>query len=121
MARDWVASALERGHADITADDVWEEIDRGDALLWMLGIVDQKVCGAVVTRIVCDRSGRKILEISAAGGELIPGWHHTESELVRYARAQGCSAMRLQGREGWTKAMRPLGWRRQWTMYEKSV
>lgn len=74
----------------------------GRATLWLVAS-SKDVLGAGVTAIVTTE-WRKVCEILAFGGDiesvrLVDG-------IEKYARTQGCSAVRLMGRKGWARVLK---------------
>lgn len=94
-------------------------IMEGSAILWVCA-TGETIHGVVLTRIVFD-AGQKHLEITVMAGRLPEGWQHLEGELIKHARACECATMRARARKGWSRRMRPYGWRPAWVLIEKAV
>ena len=80
-----------QGVADLVLD--------GRGLLW-LAWDGEKVYAAAVT-MLATTEWRKVCELIACGGKDIPRWLHLLEKIEDYARAEGCSAVRIVGRKGW--------------------
>lgn len=99
--RGRLLAALQAGGGDEA--DLCAELSAGRAQLWIAGR------SALATQCVSGPAGRE-LHIWLAGGDLeeiltlAPG-------VEAWARGQGCVRVTLEGRPGWTRALRPLGYR----------
>lgn len=74
----------------------------GDALLW-LAIRDEPIAACVTELIVTDE-GKKCL-ISALQGDGMGDWGQHLARIEEFARNEGCTAMRLEGRDGWLRRL----------------
>ncbi len=75
----------------------------GRALVW-LAWGEGRVYSVAVTTIAVNE-WRKVCEIVACGGKEMCRWLHFIERLEDYARTEGCSAMRIFGRRGWTRIL----------------
>jgi len=77
----------------------------GHALLWL--VTDDgglKIHAAVVTKL--QRSDRrKVCVIAACGGSDMRRWLDLIGPIEEFARAEGCSTMRIVGRQGWARVL----------------
>ena len=102
LVTHWIRRAMER--ADLGSFDVVEaDVFNDRALLWLV-YDGPKTLAAVVTKIVLTEKSRVCL-ILAVGGEGAKDWTHLLSDAERYARAEGCDAIRLFGRRGWQRLL----------------
>jgi hypothetical protein len=69
--------------------------------------------GCAVTELITFPR-KKVMHIFLAGGELDQFFDMHES-AIQWAKSQGCSAVTLSGRRGWTKAMSTKGWEEIYT------
>ncbi len=97
-----IRSAIERtGLSDFL--DVERSVLRGDQLLWMawngLGVE------AAATTHLIRVSGRKVCELTACGGKDRMRWLPLLNDIETYAKNEGCDAMRILGREGWSRVL----------------
>jgi hypothetical protein len=98
----WLAPALARGgDRNLTKDELWALIARGEAMLW------PGEAGALVTQCIATPEGR-FLHCWLGGGTvgallaLRPG-------VEAWGRAMGCEWTSIDGRRGWDRVFRPLG------------
>jgi len=84
-------------------DVLTRELHKGAALLWVAFDGEQlKAAAATQVTIV---HGRKHCTIIALGGKDRRQWLPLIEGLEDYARAQGCAAMRMFGRAGWSRTL----------------
>lgn len=106
----WLVAAVERNGGQESAYDVMVACESRVAQMW-LAIVDRKPVGVVVTEAL-KYSRRKILQVSYLGGECLDAWLDEQSVLEDFARENGCSALRMRGRDGWQRKLANKGWRK---------
>ena len=82
---------------------VEHNIRNGDALLWLAWDGEQ-IRAAAVTELH-RINGRKFCLIVACGGRERERWLSLISDLEQFARDEGCDAMRICGRRGWTRVL----------------
>ena len=92
--------ALDRGRQGYTLADVDAELATGDAILW----VGRNACA------VTQHLDNKVLHVWLAGGPL-DELQEAEAGLVALAQHLGCTAITAEGRDGWARALKELGWR----------
>lgn len=100
LARHFIKAAIERtALSDFAA--VEKDVLSGRDYLW-LAVSDQTVKAAATTQL--SRVGdRTICLIVACGGRA--NWKALLPGIEAYARAEGCSEMRIGGRPGWERAL----------------
>lgn len=62
----------------------------------------------------------KVLRIWLGGGDLneLKSWLN---ELLELGRSLGCSRLKIEGRDGWVRALKSLGLDRSWSVIEKDI
>lgn len=78
-----------------------------------------KVQSALVLTVSEFSTGRRILEVLLASGTAMREWMKLEDELTAYAKANGCHAVRMIGREGLQKAL--TTWKRTAIVLEREI
>ncbi len=111
--RPWIEGALAYSGGTHEWEDVVEGVRSGLMQLW------PAPRGCLVTEIV-RYPRRRVVNVFLAGGEM-DQLLDMDGDLVRWARAQGCSAVALTGRKGWERALRPLGWMPQHVTVVKEI
>ena len=109
--KPWIEAALEYGCDTHNYDDIVQLINEGKLQLWP---ADK---GCIVTELI-QYPRKKVLHIFLAGGELeqITDMH---TDVVQWAKAQGCDSLTQTGRKGWTKALKAHGWTAGLVLMEK--
>ncbi len=101
LARGLIKSAIDR-----TGLSEFEQVERqvmsGDQLLWLA--LSDHVEAAATTHLV-KTSGRPILIVTACAGTQRERWIGLRQKVEAYARAEGCSRVRLYGRRGWERVL----------------
>jgi len=75
--------------------------------------------GCAVTEIVTYPK-KKVLHIFLAAGEL-EQIIDMDSSAVEFARMNGCTAMSIAGRKGWSKVLKDSGYRETYTVLGKDI
>jgi hypothetical protein len=109
--RPWIEAALEYGGGTHIYSDIVTSIVEGKMQLWPA----EKAC--IVTEITV-YPRKKVLHVFLGGGELgqILDMH---TDVVQWAKDQGCESLTMTGRRGWTKALKNDGWKEQLVLLEK--
>lgn len=100
-ARKFIAAAVERCGAT-TEYDIAKALSFG-ALLWIRtdGLA---IHGAGVTQLITGPLGLTC-DVMAYGGPC-DDWPAAFTPIERYAKAEGCTAIRIEGRQGWKRIFR---------------
>jgi len=104
LARPFIERATARC-GDWTADEIVQGLREGRMLLWF-ALCDGEAAGAAVTELVTTRSTGRMCNIILCGGTSLRRWAHLKDAIEAYARAQGCTRVRLSGRRGWARVFR---------------
>lgn len=112
----WIRAAMER--ADLGSFRAIEaQVLSGGYLLWL--VADGRELKAAVVTELLQTEWRKVCNIIACGGSHMNEWLHLIEKIENYARAEGCSAVDIVGRDGWEK-MLPT-YRRKYVILEKAL
>lgn len=103
FARPLIEKAVKRTNLSRWADQE-ESILRGDQLLWLAHTGDA-IQSAATTHLTKGEDGRPICTITACGGENMDQWLPLIEGIEKYARAEGCSCVRIFGRKGWSRVL----------------
>jgi hypothetical protein len=108
------AAVLRAGVSD------FQEIERrvlcGQSLLWL--VWNSEIEAAVTTELSA-ANGRKLCTIVACGGSDRDDWLHLIEEIEDYARAEGCEAVHILGRKGWSRVLN--GYAERLVLLEKEL
>jgi hypothetical protein len=83
--------------------DIDYDVLHGDGLLW-LAWDGQNIVAAMTTSLVRTDSD-KVCILTACGGSAMNGWLPLRTKIEAYAKAEGCSRVRIYGRKGWTRVL----------------
>jgi len=109
--RAWIEAALEYGGGTHNFDDVVEAILSGKMQLWPA----ERAC--IVTEIVT-YPRKRVLHVFLAGGEL-DQIIDMDTDVVQWAKEQGCESATQAGRKGWIRALKDHGWNSHLVLMEK--
>ena len=109
----WIEAALQYSGGTHTAKDVVQGIIEGRMQLWP----GENACA--VTEIVVYPM-KKVLHVFLAGGnmETIVDMQKSAEE---WGKAQGCTAMTIAGRKGWSRVLADHGYREQFVTLAKEL
>lgn len=126
----WLACGawLLRGLAEASDVPVLETIDacrEGRQQLWIMGDLERSEClGAAVTQITVNGDARHVDVIVLAGKELRMWARPLAEALAAFAKAEGASSVRANGRKEWSRLfpeVRAIGAAGEKTVFERVV
>ena len=100
---DLIHRAVRRTNLSHTRD-IDTDVLRGDGLLW-LAWDGQKIIAAMTTSLV-NTDSDKICILTACGGSAMADWLPLRTKIEAYAKAEGCSRVRIHGRKGWARVLK---------------
>lgn len=80
-----------------------DDLFSGDALLWLAH--DGKEIVAACISQISETEWRKVCTIVACAGTNMNRWLGLLEQIEAYAKAEGCSASRIIGRDGWSAVL----------------
>lgn len=95
---------------------IFEMLLTGRALLWVR-TDGETLSGAGVTQLIEARHGLTC-NVVAYGGSC-NDWQAAFAPIEEYAAAEGCAAIRVQGRDGWKRVL--PGYSLEWITLEKRL
>jgi hypothetical protein len=105
--RALIFAAMQRG--DLSSfRPVEDRVLRGDALLWIAWSGEGSGAGHIEAAAVTElqeTEWRKVCVIVACAGKAMIRWLALAEEIEGYARAEGCSCVRIVGRKGWARVL----------------
>lgn len=84
--------------------DIEEQLAAGTRLLWVVVAKESKIVAAMLTQLFEMRSGR-VCKMMECGGSRLHEWKSFRSEIERYAKAEGCVRVIVEGRPGWSRVL----------------
>ena len=109
--RPWLEAALEYSGGTHVFDDIVVGVRTGEMQLW------PTPRGCILTELTC-YPRKKVINVFLGGGEL-DQIMDMQSDLIKWAKSQGCSALTMTGRKGWIKPLLKAGWINPHYVYEK--
>jgi hypothetical protein len=106
----WVATALRRGRADQSPEEVRRHLERGTMQLWLAwDDGEPRPRGVWITEVLESARGR-FCNIVVLAGNKFETWRGLEAFLAEWAREYGCVRLTMVGRKGWVRRLRSAGW-----------
>lgn len=118
MVEPLIAAACRRGRDKETAEDIRRGLRERDLQLWLAwrdGIV-----ALAVTEIVCHPL-KRCCRIRICTGRDRQGWQRWLPVIEAWAKAQGCAAMELIARSGWSRLLEKEGYATTHLFCEKEL
>lgn len=113
--------AIQYSGGRIDARSVVEWLMDGRYILWVVHTENVAPVAALVTR-VANYPRRAMLAVDLCGGSRLEEWTAEADRVFRdYARHLGLNGVELYGRQGWTRALRQLGWQQSAVMVETDL
>ena len=115
-----LSPAVDQSYGEIMLHQVLGNLVLGNTRMLMI-LDDNEVIAAVVLS-VHQHPCKKVCQISFAGGTRIHEWYAIGLEFVeRMAREIGCNSVYIQGRPGWTKLFKTLGYKQYGVLTAKEL
>lgn len=115
LARGLIRAAIEQTDLSDFAD-VEKQVLAGEQLLWLA--ISDRVEAAATTHLIKTR-GKPVLVVTAVSGSQRERWLPLRHRIESYAKAEGCSCVRLYGRKGWERELKD--YRVEYVIMEKAL
>ena len=116
---DFITAAFANGRGDDNADIVLGDLYARESLLWITWD-GEAVIAAATTKLLKVAYGLVCVITACGGCEMGPArWREAIKPIEDYALAEGCRAIRFEGRRGWA-AVFP-DYRERWVCLEKRL
>lgn len=92
-----IRAAIERTDLSDFAD-IERDVLSGDQLLWLA--VSDRIEAAATTHL-----SRNVCTLTACSGHHRERWLPLFAQIEKYAKDEGCKAMRIYGRRGWERVL----------------
>jgi hypothetical protein len=120
LAEPHLKRALQFADGEFTLEEARRSVAEGRFQLWLAWDGAQGRCiGAGLTEIFDYPRKRVCFLVLWASEAPRPRWLDGLDAVERWARGQGCKAMRLLGRKGWGRVLD--GYRPQYTVFVRSL
>jgi hypothetical protein len=111
--RPWIEAALDYNGGTHVWADIVAGIESGKMQLW------PAPKAALVTEII-KYPRKQVLNVFLGGGDL-DQIMDMQPSVMAWAKAQGCEALHMSGRLGWTRTLPKYGWRTLYATMEKEI
>lgn len=111
--KDWIEMALEYSGGTHSYEDVFHGVLEGRYQLWP----GRDACA--VTEIVVYPM-KKVLHVFLAGGNM-DNIVDMQKSAEEWGKNQGCSAMTIAGRKGWSRVLASHGYKEQFVTLAKEI
>ena len=115
QARGLIRAAIEQTDLSDFAD-IEKDVLAGWQLLWLA--ISDRVEAAATTHLIKTR-GKPVLIVTAVSGSQMERWLPLRNRIEHYAKAEGCSCVRLYGRKGWERVLKD--YRVEYVILEKAL
>lgn len=120
LAEPHLKRAMRFADGEFTLDEAQEAVRQGRFQLWLAWDAPQgRALGAGVTEIFDYPRKRVCFLVLWASDAPRAAWLDGLDAVERWAKEQGCAAMRLLGRKGWARVLD--GYRPQYTVFVRSL
>lgn len=85
------------------SQDIDFDVLNGDGLLWIAW--NGSAVEAAATTSLIETDAEKVCVLTACGGENMRRWLSLLGRIEDYAKAEGCSRVRIFGRKGWMRVL----------------
>lgn len=104
LVRSMVLSAITRTGLSHSGD-IEASILSGDSLLWITPASDGRSIEAAASTKLSLTDAEKVCVLVACGGTNRRRWLPLLAQIEAYAKAAGCSRVRIFGRRGWARVL----------------
>jgi len=109
---NFIELALKRGQGEWAAEDILAALLVREMQLWVAYEGDC-IKAAGVTQVVYYPQ-KRVCDFLLAGGTGLRFWLKRKSLVLDWAKQQGCSHVRIFGRDGWGRV---LGWKKAYSVF----
>lgn len=105
-----LSPAVKYSNGRIDMRSVFQWLQDGRYILWIVATEDRQVIAAMVTR-EARYPKKSALVVDLCGGSALGSWANDATRVLRsYARDAGIDSVEMFGRCGWSRALKPYGW-----------
>lgn len=120
-AKRWLEPAVTTAKGRYSIEDIRRFLDDRIIALWVAMTEDNEIKAAITTRVF-EYPNSRALEMDWIGGEEMETWlPQFQERLEEYGKSMGCDFMAGQGRRGWTKPLKELGWELENVSFRKEL
>ena len=104
---------------------LYSQIVQGEQQLWVVFAVSNEIVAAVTTQFCVYPLKTNLSVVFCGSNETMGGtsgnWKKAMSDLIDWARHLNCDSIEFDGRRGWLKVFKSLGFRESYVAIERQV
>lgn len=121
LVEEHLQRAIDQSNGELDKDDVFSRMVRGNMLLITLSRQTDIVAALALEQRDFD-SGKKVLNITLAGGSESDNWIDKMDEVTQQlGKDYGCDEIYIVGRAGWVRKLKRIGYGIVHTVVSKKV
>ena len=114
--KDFIGKALDRGHGEVSIDDIFFHVLQGIKQLWIVSDDKYKPMAAAITEIN-NYPQKRVMRILMLAGSGLDIWcEELENKFVEFAHKWQAKSIEVIGRKGWERQLKQYGYN-QWYSY----
>ena len=119
--KSMVKLAIDKSNGELTIDDLYAKLLSKSMLLVTVHVDGKSVAALTMEQREFD-SGKRILHVATAGGEMASEWIEEVNELCdQIAIKYNCEEIYIIGREGWVRKLKHLNYSVVHTVISRKV
>ena len=120
-AREHLLRFEKRSGCQFTVDEIGKSIFDGEQQLWILVDEEEKITGAIVTQVLSYPRSKSLEIMACAGKDMDDYMYDSMDAFEKFARMNQCDSIRLEGRRGWLKVLKPYGFEEAAIVLERKI
>ena len=120
-AREHLLRFEKRSGCQFTVDEIGKAILDEEQQLWILVDEEEKITGAIVTQVLGYPRSKSLEIMACAGKDMDDYLYDSMGAFENFARMNHCNSIRLEGRRGWSKILKPYGFEEKAIVLERNI
>lgn len=117
----YIKMAIDESHGELSMDAIIEGIEKGEILIATV-FDDTKLIAVCSYQQFTFDSGKRVIQILGAGGSEVDSWFEQIDGIANeLAKAYNCTEIYINGRKGWERKMKHLGYTHAHTIISREV
>lgn len=120
LVSGFIEDALEHSDNEISLTGILSDIANRKRQLFVVEHGGSLIA-AIITQIYTTQTGKRIGEITLAGGLRQETWAHFPDLVEDWFKSEGCSAVDIVGRAGWQRRYRDRGFKLKYVVLRRDI